>query len=1081
MLIEYKMSLSNLSNSFNLSLDGLSTIIADNIILNGVDLNNKITGDYIPYVGATKDINLNAKNLSNINVLDVSGICNIAGATTIGGVLSAGANKITSSAVPTANSDVINVLYANTNHYNKTYIDSLIALYYTKTQIDTTFTSYYTKSYIDSLIALYYTKSQIDTTLTNYYTKTQIDTTFTSYYTKSYIDSLIALYYTKSQIDTTFTNYYTKSQVDTTFTSYYTKSYIDSLIALYYTKSQVDSTFTSYYTKSYIDSLIALYYTKSQIDTNIYTKSQIDTNNYTKTATDTLLSLKATITYVDAQNSLKLNKAGGVMTGNLEILTATVPNLFISYNGYAFQPSVDTDIGIIRFYNERSQGNKYCEVKAIVRIGQYMPSIAFATKPAWPNDIVTRMVITENGNIGINTMNPTTLFYNNGNATIAGSLEMLANKITSSYVAVNDADLINKLYLTTNNYTKTQSDASLLLKLNKTGGTLTGPLDMVANKITSTYVAVYDADLINLIYLINNYYDKTKIDAKLDFYYTKTQIDASLALYYTKTEVDTTFTSYYTKTQVDTNIYTKSQSDLKFVTYLGPAADLNMNNKNILAINTISGNLLNIKSGNTAYATFNNAITLEYLGGGYKHAIKSRHNGGSDDYGNAIDFYVWKVADTVNTVGTKQIMSITSVGVGIFKNNPAYALDVVGTCYISGNTTIGGILNAGVNKITSTYIPVNNEDLINKLYLTTNNYTKTQTDSNTTTALSTFLGTVNTFTVGQIFNAGIISNGNIDAGNNRIIANIAPVYNNDCANKLYVDNQIATIPTYYYNKTQIDSQSALKLNKSGDIMTGNLEIVTGSIPNFWISYSGYAFQPLVDTDIGIIRFYNERNQGNKYCEVKAIVRTGTYMPSITFATKSDWSTAVTNRMIITEGGNVGINTTTPATLLDVNGATTLRSDVYLPSTPLVTTNTKMLMQNTTTNKIEYKTVGGGIFPIFSVPAEQLSNWGSGLIQNECFKTVKAYQTVMFTGHYGGYSTVGGYSQVNLRLYIYLTTDYITFPLKFYVNTTYSHYIVPINFCYQFSQAGSYSAHIYVVSNLMTDIADMVYLNATVLF
>ena len=201
MLIEYKMSLSNLSNSFNLSLDGLSTIIADSIILNGVDLNNKITGDYIPYVGATKDVNLNGKNLSNINVLDVSGSCNIAGATTIGGVLSAGTNKITSTAVPTANSDVINVLYAITNHYNKTYIDSLIALYYTKTQIDTTFTSYYTKSYIDSLIALYYTKSQIDTTLTNYYTKSQVDTTFTSYYTKSYIDSFIALTVTALSLD----------------------------------------------------------------------------------------------------------------------------------------------------------------------------------------------------------------------------------------------------------------------------------------------------------------------------------------------------------------------------------------------------------------------------------------------------------------------------------------------------------------------------------------------------------------------------------------------------------------------------------------------------------------------------------------------------------------------------------------------------------------------------------------------------------------------------------------------------------------------------------------------------------------
>ena len=40
------MSLSNLTGSYNLTLDGLNTITADIIYLQGVDINSKISGDY---------------------------------------------------------------------------------------------------------------------------------------------------------------------------------------------------------------------------------------------------------------------------------------------------------------------------------------------------------------------------------------------------------------------------------------------------------------------------------------------------------------------------------------------------------------------------------------------------------------------------------------------------------------------------------------------------------------------------------------------------------------------------------------------------------------------------------------------------------------------------------------------------------------------------------------------------------------------------------------------------------------------------------------------------------------------------
>jgi hypothetical protein len=1114
MLIEYKMSLSNLSNSFNLSLDGLSTIIADSIILNGVDLNNKITGDYVPYVGATKDVNLNGKNLSNINVLDVSGSCNIAGATTVGGVLSAGANKITSSAVPTANSDVINVLYANTNHYNKTYIDTLIALYYTKTQIDTIFTSYYTKSYIDSLIALYYTKSQIDTTLTNYYTKSyidslialyytksQIDTTFANYYTKSYIDSLIALYYTKSQVDTTFTNYYTKSQVDTTFTSYYNKSYIDSLIALYYTKTQIDAslalyytktqidaTFTSYYTKSYIDSLIALYYTKTQIDASLglyYTKAQIDTNNYTKTATDTLLALKATISYVDTQDALKLNLSGGTLTGSLSSNSdITTSGRFVgkinSGDIRILKPN-DLSYSSVSFHFGSFNNNNTNNWSDCLHFNSYGDASGGSQNVLMLNKSSINMRI----------------FQNSFLATTAYSLY-------KDVILIDSANIINFNTLLTSstlniNTTNTQAtnigNSTGILTLNGSNVNVNGTLNMQTNKITSTYVAINNADLINLLYLMTNYYNKSYIDSLIALYYTKTQIDASLALYYTKAQIDT---NNYTKTATDTLLalkstisYVDTQNALK-LNLTGTTTDLNMNAKNISNVNTISGNLLNIKNGNTAYSTVNNAITLEYFGGGYKHAIKSRHNAGADDYGNAIDFYIWKMADTSSVIGTKQLMSITSVGVGIFKNNPAYALDVVGTCFISGNTTIGGILNAGVNKITSSYIPVNNEDLINKLYLTTNNYTKTQTDSNTTTALSTFLGTVNTFTVGQIFNAGIISNGNIDAGNNRVIANLAPVYNNDCANKLYVDNQIATIPTYYYNKTQIDTNLYTqaqtntllnaKANLSGAAFYGDVSSTGTFYGNLNGTIRALDNRALKPSDLGAghvnFSFGSFQNNGGSGLGWSDCIHFNSYW---------DGSGGSQNLLMLSKGslklrvyqGGYG-STTAYSTYADALMIDS--SNKLLNSVTASTTNNKLLTLSST-NILETRVIGAGVVPIFQAAlGAYFTNWAAGVLQNSAFTTVKAYQTVLFTGHVSCFSpTANVITQANLKFTEAGTTTTITVPLTYYTNVSGNHFIIPINITYQFVTATSYNVYLYGVSNITTDGNDQVYLNAIVLF
>ncbi|WP_407541610.1 hypothetical protein Q0M94_19165 (plasmid) [Deinococcus radiomollis] len=125
-----------------------------------------------------------------------------------------------------------------TNTYSKSYVDTKFSSYYTKTQVDSGFTNYYTAAQVDSGFANYYTKNQIDTTFSGYYTKANIDTTFTQYYNKGAIDGIIANIYSKSDSDG---RYYTKAVIDSTFTGYYTKPQIDSDFTSYYTKAQVDS------------------------------------------------------------------------------------------------------------------------------------------------------------------------------------------------------------------------------------------------------------------------------------------------------------------------------------------------------------------------------------------------------------------------------------------------------------------------------------------------------------------------------------------------------------------------------------------------------------------------------------------------------------------------------------------------------------------------------------------------------------------------------------------------------------------------------------------------------------------------
>jgi hypothetical protein len=111
---------------------------------------------------------------------------------------------------------------------------------------------------------------------------------------------------------------------------------------------------------------------------------------------------------------------------------------------------------------------------------------------------------------------------------------------------------------------------------------------------------------------------------------------------------------------------------------------------------------LSLRGGNDSSTFTSNQITLGYDNtSNYRHAIKTRHHDGN--YINAIDFYVWKYGtDAAGTIGTQHVMTLIQGGagaadtgrVGIGTTAPAYKLDVNGNGRFSGNLISTGEIQA---------------------------------------------------------------------------------------------------------------------------------------------------------------------------------------------------------------------------------------------------------------------------------------------------------------------------------------------------------------------------------------------------
>ncbi len=110
----------------------------------------------------------------------------------------------------------------------------------------------------------------------------------------------------------------------------------------------------------------------------------------------------------------------------------------------------------------------------------------------------------------------------------------------------------------------------------------------------------------------------------------------------------------------------------------------------------VNGNSL-FRNGNGGTSFTNSQLLFGYSGTNqYIHNIKTRHNNAGDDSTNAFDFYVWQTSDSSTAIGTKHVMTVSSVGVGIGVTNPKYNFDISSKGLFRGGNSFNNFSNSQI-------------------------------------------------------------------------------------------------------------------------------------------------------------------------------------------------------------------------------------------------------------------------------------------------------------------------------------------------------------------------------------------------
>ncbi|HLP18778.1 MAG TPA: hypothetical protein VK174_00680, partial [Chitinophagales bacterium] len=259
-----------------------------------------------------------------------------------------------------------------------------------------------------------------------------------------------------------------------------------------------------------------------------------------------------------------------------------------------------------------------------------------------------------------------------------------------------------------------------------------------------------------------------------------------------------------------------------------PVATLDVTGNNTGAV------ALNLRSGNVTLGDTSKQIVFSYNGNStYRHSIRTRHSSsGSLDglgYGNAIDFYVWRIGQASSEYGNTRVMTLESNGagrVGIGTSLPDTTLHVVGAIkMVDGNQATGKIMVSDANGVAS-WQNAASTVAANGWGLTGNSGTNPATDfAGTTDAVDYVVRTNNAERM------RVLSTGNVGIGVTNPAAKLdigGPVMITNNATNSDLQFNTAARSTIYPNGTNTPTNVNIQLRSKG---TGVLELNSDNAGN----------------------------------------------------------------------------------------------------------------------------------------------------------------------------------------------------------------------------------------------------------